>query len=57
MIEARGRRRAEDLYQAELSRRISAEKMIDDLQAELERKVEQAHTKDLIGTRQEDDSK
>ena len=38
MIEARARRRAEELYQAELSRRISAEKTIEDLRTELQEK-------------------
>lgn len=35
-IEARARRRAEERYQAELTRRISAEKIIKDLRMELE---------------------
>ena len=44
MIEARARRRAEDLCQAELRRRISAERIIEHLRAELEER-----RKDLIG--------
>lgn len=36
MMEARARRRAEELYQTELSRRISAEKIVEDLRTKLE---------------------
>lgn len=43
-MEARARRRAEELYQAELSRRVSAEKIIEELRTQLEEKQ-----KDLSG--------
>jgi len=35
VMEARARRRAEELYQGELRRRISAEKIIEDLRTKL----------------------
>lgn len=35
-MEARARRRAEELYHAELRRRISAEEIIEDLRTKLE---------------------
>ncbi|KAF8140106.1 hypothetical protein EV363DRAFT_1393027 [Boletus edulis] len=44
VMEARARRKAEELYQTELRRRISAEKTIEDLRTELEGKQ-----KDLAG--------
>lgn len=44
MIEARARRRAEELYQAELSRRISGEKIIEDLRKELEERQKDLFT-------------
>ena len=47
-IEARARRRAEELYQTELSRRISAEKIIEDLRTELEERQKERQ-KDLSG--------
>jgi hypothetical protein len=43
-MEARARRRAEELYQAELSRRVSADKIIEELRTKLEEKQ-----KDLSG--------
>ena len=47
-IEARARRRAEELSQTELSRRISAEKIIEDLRTELEERQKERQ-KDLSG--------
>lgn len=49
VIEARARRRAEELYQAELSRRISAEKSIADLQTRLEERQKDLST--CLGSR------
>ena len=43
-MEARARRRAEELFQAELSRRIFAEKIIEELRTKLEEQQ-----KDLSG--------